>query len=127
MRAMLLLLAVAVSGATPALADDPTVYLDGPSDLARLRQVNPGHYARAERILAGANQLCRGPGRLAAAAGASELRCESALLRTSNPPKMEIHFRLDAVRYVARVTVTDDPPRLTPARQGFLRPYGESR
>jgi hypothetical protein len=128
MRATLLLLALGMSGATPALADDPTVYLDGPSDLARLRQANPGHYARAERILAEANQLCRpGAGRLAEVAGASDLRCESALLRTSNPPKAEIRFRLDAVRYVALVTLTDDPARLTPARQGFLMPYGESR
>jgi hypothetical protein len=128
MRATCLLLALGMSGAGPALADDPTVYLDGPSDLARLRQTNPAHYARAERILARANQLCRpGAGRLEAVAGASDLRCESALLRTSNPPKREIHFRLDAVRYVALVTITDDPPRLTPAREGFSVPYGESR
>jgi hypothetical protein len=128
MRATSLLLALLMCGTGPALADDPTVYLDGPSDLARLRQANPDHYARAERILAQANQLCRpGAGRLEAVAGASELRCESALLRTSNPPKREIHFRLDAVRYVALVTITDDPPRLTPARQGFFAPYGESR
>jgi hypothetical protein len=128
MRATLLLLALGVGGATPALADDPTVYLEGPSDLARLRQANPGHYARAERILAEANQLCRpGLGRLEAVAGASELRCESALLRTSNPPKMEVHFRLDAVRYVALVTITDDPPHLTPAKQAPAVAYGESR
>jgi hypothetical protein len=128
MRATLLLLALGMSGAGPALADDPTVYLNGPSDLARLRQANPAHYARARRILAQANQLCRpGAGRLEAAAGASDLRCESALLRTSNPPKREIHFRLDAVRYVALVTLTDDPPHLTPAHQGFSVPYGESR
>jgi hypothetical protein len=58
--------------APPVLADEAltspprrTVYLDGPSDLARLRQANPAHYARAERILAEANQLCRpGPGEL---------------------------------------------------------------
>jgi hypothetical protein len=128
MRTTLLLVALGLSGATPALADDPTVYLDGPSDLAQLRHANPGHYARAERILAEANQLCRpAPGRLEEVAGASDLRCESALLRTSNPPKREIHFRLDAVRYVALVTITDDPPHLTPARRGFLGSYGESR
>jgi hypothetical protein len=116
MRALLLLWVVAGSCATPALADDPTVYLGGPSDLARLRQSNPGHYARAERILADANRLCRpGPARLKQVAGARELDCEGALLRTSNPPKWQIRFRLDGVRYVALVTVTDDPPLLTPA------------
>lgn len=127
MRA-LLLLALGLIGATPALADEPVVYLDGPADLARLRQVNPGHYARAERILAAANQLCRpAPGRLEEVAGARDLRCESAFLRTSNPPKAEIHFRLDTVRYVALVTITDDPARLMPAHEGFLELYGESR
>ena len=39
------------------------------------------------------------------------------LLRTSNPPKWEIRFRLDDTRYVALVAVSADWPKLVPARQ----------
>ena len=72
MRATLTLGILVMTGAC-AIADEAplttppsrTVYLNGPSDLARLRQVNPSHYARAERVLAAAYHLCRpGPGEL---------------------------------------------------------------
>jgi hypothetical protein len=124
MRPILLLLALTCSSAA-ALADDAqlttpasqTVYLDGPSDLARLQEVNPDHYARARRVLAAADQLCRpGPGQLQQAAGAQDFKCTDSLLRTSNPPKRQITFRLDTTRYVALVVMTDDPPRLVPVR-----------
>ena len=122
MRPILLILALA-GGCAAVLADDlttpsrQTVYLEGPSDLARLREVNPAHYASAERVLAAANRLCRpGPGQLREVVGAQDLKCADSLLRTSNPPKWEITFRLDDTRYVALVVITDDPPRLTPAR-----------
>jgi hypothetical protein len=124
MRPTLLILALAGSCAA-VFADDAqlttpsrqTVYLGGPSDLARLREVNPAHYARAQRVLAAANQLCRpGPGQLQEVVGAQDSKCADSLLRTSNPPKWEITFRLDDTRYVALVVLTDDPPRLTPAR-----------
>jgi len=128
MRATFTLVVLALIGAcaTAAFADEtpqtvppkPTVYLDGPADLARLRKINPTHYARAERILAAANHLCRPhPGELQEAAGARDLACDGSLYRTSNPPKWQITFTLDATRYVALVTVTDDPPRPVPARQ----------
>lgn len=125
MRATLTLVLLALTGASAAAATEApltappnrTVYLSGPSDLARLRKVNPSHYARAERILAAANHLCRpGPGQLEEAAEARDLKCDGSLLRTSNPPKWQITFRLDDTRYVALVAVTDDPPRVTPAR-----------
>jgi hypothetical protein len=123
MRTTLVILALTGLCATSALADETTlasppsrtVYLDGPADLARLREVNPGHYARAERILAAANQLCRpGPGRLLGTLGARELECAAELL-TSNPPKRRLTFTLDDTRYIALATITDDPPRLIPA------------
>lgn len=124
MRSILLILALIGACAPPALADEAltsppsrTVYLDGPSDLARLRQANPAHYARAERILAEANQLCRpGPGELRQVTGVRDVKCAASLLRTSNPPKVQIAFTLDDTHYVALVVVTDDPPRLTHAR-----------
>jgi hypothetical protein len=126
MRATFTLVILTLTGAcaAAAIADEaplvsvprPTVYLNGPSDLARLRQVNPGHYARAERILAAANHLCRpGRGQLQEAAEARDLACDGSFLRTSNPPKWQITFTLDDTRYVALVAVTDDPPRVTPA------------
>jgi hypothetical protein len=122
---LILILPALAGGCAAALADEPqlttpasqTVYLDGASDLARLREVNPDHYARAERVLAAADRLCRpGPGQLQEVAGAQDLKCADSFLRTSNPPKRQITFRLDAVRYVALVVLTDDPPRLAPAR-----------
>lgn len=126
MRTTLLIVALTVGTLTTlAFAEEApltsppsrTVYLDGPADLARLRQANPAHYARAERILAAANQLCRpGPGQLREVAGARDLKCAEFLLKTSNPPKRQISFTLDDTRYVALVTITDDPPRLTRAR-----------
>jgi hypothetical protein len=120
----LMILVVAIGACSSAIADEAftvppkyTVYLNGPSDLARLRDKNPDHYARAERILAAANHLCRpGPGQLQEARKeAPDVACDGSLLRTSNPPKWEIIFRLDDTRYVALVAVTDDPPRPTPA------------
>ena len=126
MRAPFTLVILALTGAcaAAAIADEPplstppsrTVYLDGPSDLARLKVVNPAHYARAERVLAAANHLCRpGPAELREAAGARDLTCDGSFFRTSNPPKWQITFTLDDTRYVALVVVTDDPPRVTPA------------
>ena len=100
--------------ATPALE---VIDLDA-AGLARLQVTNPNHFARAERILAAANYLCRprAADRYLATWGAQDLSCSRMLLQTSNPPKWRIGFRLDGTRYAASVIVTDDPPRLLPAR-----------
>jgi hypothetical protein len=86
--------------------------------LESLRESNPNHYARAQRILTAANYLCRP--RTAdlylTALGVQDLSCQQMLLQTSNPPKWRIAFRLDQARYAASVVLTDDPPRLLPAR-----------
>ena len=86
--------------------------------LAHLQLTNPNHYARAQRILAAANYLCRprAPDLYLAKLGAQDLSCARMLLQTSNPPRWRIGFRLDDSRYVASVIVTDDPPRPIPAR-----------
>jgi hypothetical protein len=101
----------------PAQVFDRTVYLDS-RGLEELRSSNPDHYARAQRILAAANHLCRPhlPEVYLAQFGARDFSCAPMLLLTSLPPKREIGFRLDHTRYIARVVVTDDPPRLVPAR-----------
>src|SRR4051794_36132869 len=92
---------------------DRSVYLYGQSDLERLRVTNPGHYARAERIMAAANELCRAqPGDISYAKfDAREISCVEMLVKTSNPPKREISFTLDDTHYIALVVITDDPAR----------------
>ena len=101
----------------PDKRSDSVVFLDAAA-LAELQVTNPNHYARAKRILAAANYLCRPrvPQVYLAKFGAQDLSCAGSLLRTSNPPKWQIGFRLDDTRYIAWVIVTDDPPRAVPAR-----------
>ena len=121
----LALLAVLCATTAAAGADEPVpattfaevIDLDA-AGLARLQLTNPNHYARVQRILAAANHLChpRAPDLQLAKWGAQDLSCSQMLLRTSNPPKWRIGFRLDHTRYVASVIVTDDPARLIPAR-----------
>jgi hypothetical protein len=93
------------------------VYLDGPASLAQLRTSNPIHYQRALKIIDAANELCRPKaGELEYAKfAAKNISCARALLKTSNPPKRQLSFRLDDTQYIALVTVTDDPPKLVAA------------
>lgn len=99
---------------TTTASPDKYVYLYGQSDLDRLRATNPGHYARAERIMAAANELCRPkPGDISYAKfDARDISCAEMVVKTSNPPKRQISFTLDATHYIALVVVTDDPARL---------------
>jgi hypothetical protein len=125
MRASLLTLVLMGASVASAVGDElhlsspprSIVYLDGPRDLARLRATNPDHYARAQRVLAAADQLCvPGAGQVRPVAGSRDVHCEGMLLLTSNPPQWRMTFTLDDTRYVALVAITDDAPRLTPAR-----------
>ena len=62
--------------------------------------------------MAAANVLCR-PGRTAMQRTGlvpGDFACGHVFL-TSNPPKREISFTLDATHYVALVTITDSPPK----------------
>ena len=122
MRSTLLSLGLAALTATlvphaAAAWPDTTVYLNGQADLDWLRATNPGHYARAERIMAAANELCRPtPGDVTYARfEARDISCAEMLLKTSNPPKRQISFTLNDTRYVALVVLTDDSPRVVPA------------
>ena len=101
-------------------ASDPgggVVYLDGPAALAQLRAANPIHYQRALKIIDAANVLCRPKaGELEyTQVDAKNISCEQLLLRTSNPPKRQLSFRLDDTKYIALVAITDDPPKLIAA------------
>jgi hypothetical protein len=100
----LIALTVTLAPHTTTAAPDKYVYLYGQSDLDRLRATHPGHYARAERIMAAANELCRPkPG---------DISCAEMLVKTSNPPKRQISFTLDDTHYIALVVITEDPARL---------------
>lgn len=112
-----LVLAALLSCASFALPADPVVIhppvrLDTAEDLATLRASNPAHYARALPLMAAANTLCRPQPGKAQNAGldSRELKCGHLFL-TSNPPKREVTFTLDGTTYIARVTVSADPPR----------------
>jgi hypothetical protein len=100
------------SGAGFAASPPRVVYLNGLADLERLKSSNPDHHARAERIIAASEELCKpGPDQVRFAKfEAQSISCEGSLLRTSNPPKRQIAFTLDEVRYVALVTVKEAPP-----------------
>ena len=105
------------AGDTGSQVPGGTVYLDARS-LEELRATNPDHYARAERILAAANHLCRPqlPEATLVEFRMQDFFCTPELLLTSLPPQRELRFQLDHTHYVARVFVTDDPPRAVPAR-----------
>jgi hypothetical protein len=92
----------------------PPVPLNSAGDLARLRETNPDHYARAVRLMNAANTLCKpGEPKLQNTDG-RDISCAMMLL-TSNPPKRALSFTLDNTRYVAIVTITADPPKLSRA------------
>ena len=125
MRIKAFALGTALLFATCVLADDfksvparPTVFLSGPTSLSALRKSNPNHYARAERIMAAANELCQpGPPHIDYARfDAREISCASAVFKTSNPPKKSIEFTLDDTHYIALVTLTDFAPQAIPVR-----------
>jgi hypothetical protein len=85
------------------------VYLYTSAQLEQLRKDNPRHYAQAERILAAGSKLCS-PGRdtvIPVGLNVHDLQCNSMALRTSLPPKVDLHFRLDDTVYIARAVVTD--------------------
>lgn len=120
MRISTLSIAATLLATTGSFAAGPPsiVYLNGPKSLAALQRVNPLHYARAERIIAAANEVCR-PGpleRYYARFGAREISCTAMFLRLSNPPKKQLAFRLDNTRYVALATITDEAAKLMPLR-----------
>jgi hypothetical protein len=114
MRRIALTVGIAMVAAT-AWAEDGVVHLNGSVDLAQLRESNPAHYRQAVKIIDAANQLCRTHGGEVEFANAKHVSCSQMLLRTSNPAKREISFRLDDTQYVALVAMTDDPPKLVAA------------
>jgi len=99
-----------------ALAEDATksppptwVHLDSPADLEHLRETNFNHYLRAKQILAAANEICHpGPEKIYPARFVDADPYCGMMWMTSYPPKKLLSFRLDAVHYIALVTVTSN-------------------
>jgi len=108
-------LALAAWSVAVAWAGDGVVYLNGPADLAQLRHSNPAHYQQAVRIMGAANELCRPHAGEIEFTQAKDVSCSQVLLRTSNPAKRQLTFRLGSTKYIALVAMTDNPPRLVAA------------
>jgi len=117
-----LILAALMCSASISWADEPVapVVLEPPvrlasaADLAQLRKTNPGHYARAMRLMSSANRLCKPGEPKVQNADGRDISC-TMLLLTSDPPKRALTFTLDSTPYVAIVTITSDRPHLVHA------------
>jgi len=117
-----LILAALMCSASISWADEPVapVVLEPPvrlasaADLAQLRKTNPGHYARAMRLMSSANRLCKPGEPEVQNADGRDISC-TMLLLTSDPPKRALTFTLDSTPYVAIVTITSDRPHLVHA------------
>jgi hypothetical protein len=96
-------------GSVGAAADPATVDLRDPAALERLRETNPSHYAAIRQILAGlAEQPERVEGDwLQATFDARDVELSRLLLRTSDPPRQRLSFRLDDTRYTLHVVRSD--------------------
>jgi hypothetical protein len=97
-----------------------TVRLYTSADLDQLRQTNPSHYSRVQKILANASDsLCK-PGALqlqhAEGSKGVEAQCAAGLVMTSNPPKRQLSFRVDDTTYIAVVTLRNADAHLLPAQ-----------
>jgi hypothetical protein len=108
------------AAAAPSAPASHRIYLYSSADLEQLRQTNPRHYSRVQKILANASEsLCK-PGALrsqpAEALNAQDAQCAAGLEMTSNPPKRRLSFRLDDTTYVAVVTLKNAEAHLLPAQ-----------
>jgi hypothetical protein len=89
-----------------------TVYLYTSADFDDLRETNFDHYLRTQKILSAANEICRpGPPQYLTRFDGADPRC-GYMWMTSYPPKKMLSFRLDTVRYIALVTITNLPDEL---------------
>jgi hypothetical protein len=104
-----------VAAAAGAWAGGDVVRLDDPATMSHLRATDPTHYARVMEILAAANHLCKPTKGELKYTDVQDVSSTPSLLRTSNPPKHEVRFRMDGKQYVGLVALTDDPARLVAA------------
>lgn len=116
MRMLAILAAIAVA-ATGASADTGVVNLDSPAALEHLRTSNPAHFKKVSEILARIHDQPPGsvPKWLEARFDARDIDY-SAMLLVSYPPKRNLSFQLDQVRYKALLSVPDSQPAFIPAK-----------
>jgi hypothetical protein len=111
-------LALADNKAPPIPPTPPvhTVYLNTSAAWDELRAADPERYARAQKIVAAANQICQpGPPKAYFAQfDARDVACERMMLFTSLPPKRRLSFRMEDTLYVAMVVVDESKARLIP-------------
>ncbi|HEX6398248.1 MAG TPA: hypothetical protein VFZ95_12555 [Steroidobacteraceae bacterium] len=106
LSAVFLALAVSMS----SLAQGPTaIDLRTPQALEHLKRDNPAHYEKIRQILAGLEEK---PERveadwLQANFAAQDVDLARMIVKTSNPPKQLLSFRLDQVRYTLYVVRRD--------------------
>ena len=107
------------SDAVPSRPAVRVVYLTTAAALDELRLSNPGHYARAKRILARAEEICKptAPKLLMLKLDAQSLTCIRSFLFTSYPPQRMLSFQLDDTLYVAMVYLKGDLGRTRPLVQ----------
>ncbi len=107
LAAIMLALSVCAQGSAPGQRQ--IVDLRGPHALERLEKTDPSHFEIIRKIVAG---LREEPQRaesdwLTVNFHAQDVDLSRHLLRTTNPPKQLLRFRLDDVQYLMYVTRAD--------------------
>jgi hypothetical protein len=117
----LVFIAVFLAASAHAIAGDsgslPAVDLRAPGALEQLRQTNPAHFEKLQRVLAG---LLEQPARvegdwLQVSFDARDVDLSRYVIKTSNPPKQLLQFTLDDVRYTMHVIRSDLTATVDPA------------
>ena len=104
---IVMFIAVATSAFAGSNSASPPIDLDRPGATEALKDDNPLHFDKVQRILQGAQQLP-----LPSIRGWIRAQFDAAdvsypvLLKTSFPPKARLSFVLDEVRYNATVILT---------------------
>jgi hypothetical protein len=121
MRYSLLASLLVVAGIPAALAEEAkvnrTVYLNNVV-LEELKKSKPRHYAQAMRVMNASDSLCA-PGAMQTwkVLNLPPSHCTGEILKTSHPPKRQITFFVDDIRYIVLVTLKDSRPAFQPAHQ----------
>jgi hypothetical protein len=98
--------------------DTGVVDLDDPAAVTRLKETNPAHYEKIQRILTG---LAERPQRaseqwLEVTFNATGVHLSSFLYKTSLPPKQHLQFRLDDTSYSMNLTRSDITAGFVPVK-----------
>jgi len=118
----LAVIAIALAVSVPALAGDTAathaIDLRASHALKKLKQSNPAHFEKIQRMLDGLHEEPkRAEGDwLQVNFNARDVDLSRHIIRTSNPPKQLLRFTLDDVRYTLYVTRGDLTATVKPAK-----------